>query len=71
MANVQLRQGMEPLFHCRCKLAVVTTPDGLCLPCEKGQEPTVPGVSQYYEKPPKVDWKAVAERTQRRKAFRV
>lgn len=51
--NVQLRGGMNPLFHCKCKRAVLSSADGVCINCEKGipyDPPRIP------EKPRAVNW---------------
>ena len=58
MANVQLKGGMNPLYHCQCKRTVVATADGVCWHCERGikqKPPTLDG-------PTTVDWKKIYAR---------
>ena len=54
--NVQLRAGMNPLWHCNCKMAVVSSPDGVCSRCEKGEPPRYPDLTEWYKSPKYVNW---------------
>ena len=56
MPNVMLRGGMYPLFHCRCKRAVLTTADGICLNCEKGLPPKTSNLEQFSTHGPIINW---------------
>lgn len=51
--NVQLKGGMNPLYHCECKRAVVSTGDGKCLKCERGEKHDPPHIP---DKPMAVNW---------------
>ena len=51
--NRLLRGGMQPLYHCACKAAVVTTANEKCQYCARGIKRPPYSIP---EAPPKIKW---------------